>query len=90
VIRKIGDFFKVLGDPTRIKIMNALFHSEMCVRDLTATLEMTQSAISHQLQVLKAANLVRYRKDGKIVTYSLPDDHVKRIYEQGLLHLKEE
>jgi ArsR family transcriptional regulator, lead/cadmium/zinc/bismuth-responsive transcriptional repressor len=89
LIRKTGDFFKILGDPSRIKIINALFYSALCVGDLAAVLDMSQSAVSHQLKLLKSANLVRYRKDGKVVTYSLPDDHVRRIYEQGLLHVKE-
>ena len=89
LIYKIGDFFKVLGDPTRIKIINALFHSEMCVCDLAAALTMNQSAISHQLKILKQANLVKYRKNGKIAYYFLNDDHVRQIYEHGLIHIKE-
>jgi len=89
LIRKVGDFFKILGDPTRIKIVNALFTSEMCVCDLAAVLNMNQPAISHQLKILKQAGLVTYRKDGKIVYYSLNDNHVKQIYEQGISHVNE-
>ena len=90
LIRDIGDFFKVLGEPTRIKIVNALFISEMCVCDLAAVLQMNQSAISHQLKILKQAGLVRYRRDGKVVYYALHDEHVKQIYEQGMIHIKEQ
>lgn len=89
LIREIGDFFKVLGEPTRIKIINALFNSEMCVCDLTAVLNMNQPAISHQLKILRQAGLVRYRKDGKIVYYSLKDEHVRQIYELGFIHVNE-
>jgi len=85
----LSDFFKVLGDSTRAKIMCALDESEMCVCDLAVLLNMTKSAISHQLSSLKRANLVKYRKDGKIVFYSLTDDHVKEIFEKGLEHLRE-
>ena len=89
MIRRTGDFFKVLGEPTRIKIINALFYSEMCVCDIAAVMNMKQSAVSHQLKILKQANLVRYRKDGKIVYYSLCDEHVKLVYEQGMLHVSD-
>lgn len=85
----LGDFFKLLGDSTRIKILSALSHSEMCVCDIAALLEMTQSAISHQLRVLKQGRLVKHRKDGKSVYYSLDDEHVKHIVEQGLTHILE-
>lgn len=85
----LADLFKVLGDSTRIKILCALFQAEMCVCDIAALLGMTQSAISHQLRVLKQARLVKYRKDGKIVYYSLDDDHVKSIFDQGLIHISE-
>lgn len=90
LIRDIGDFFKVFGEPTRIMILNALFHSEMCVCDLAALLDMNQPAVSHQLKILRQARLVTYRKDGKVVYYSLNDDHVKQIYEQGMNHIKEQ
>lgn len=85
----LADLFKVLGDSTRIKILCALFQAEMCVCDIAALLGMTQSAISHQLRVLKQSRLVKYRKDGKVVYYSLDDEHVKNIFDQGLLHIAE-
>ena len=85
----LSDFFKVLGDSTRAKIMWALDESEMCVCDLAVLLNMTKSAISHQLKALKAANLVKYRKEGRVVFYSLTDDHVKEIFEKGLEHIRE-
>lgn len=85
----LADLFKVLGDSTRIKILCALFQAEMCVCDIAALLGMTQSAISHQLRVLKQARIVRNRKDGKVVYYSLDDDHVKSIFDQGLIHIGE-
>ena len=82
-------FFKVLGDGTRVKIMCALDASEMCVCDLAVLLNMTKSAVSHQLGSLRQARLVRYRKEGKVVFYSLADDHVKEIFEKGMEHLAE-
>jgi ArsR family transcriptional regulator, lead/cadmium/zinc/bismuth-responsive transcriptional repressor len=85
----LAEFFKVFGDTTRIRILCALFVSEMCVCDIAALLNMTQSAISHQLRVLKSARLVKYRKEGKIVYYSLDDDHVKGIFDQGFHHVTE-
>ncbi len=85
----LADLFKVLGDSTRIKILCALFEAEMCVCDIAALLGMTQSAISHQLRVLKQARLVKYRKDGKVVYYSLDDEHVRGIFDQGLIHIAE-
>jgi ArsR family transcriptional regulator, lead/cadmium/zinc/bismuth-responsive transcriptional repressor len=85
----LSDFFKVLGDSTRVKIMWALDESEMCVCDIAVLLNMTKSAISHQLRSLKQANLVKHRKEGKIVFYSLADDHVKDIFEKGLEHIRE-
>jgi ArsR family transcriptional regulator, lead/cadmium/zinc/bismuth-responsive transcriptional repressor len=85
----LAELFKVFGDTTRIRILYALFASEMCVCDIATLLNMTQSAISHQLRVLKQARLVKYRKDGKIVYYSLDDDHIKYIFDQGLAHITE-
>lgn len=85
----LADFFKVLGDSTRAKIIWALDESEMCVCDIAVLLNMTKSAISHQLKSLRAANLVKYRKEGKVVFYSLTDDHVKEIFEKGLEHIRE-
>ncbi|MGE5632658.1 MAG: ArsR/SmtB family transcription factor [Caulobacteraceae bacterium] len=85
----LAELFKVFGDSTRIKILCALFESEMCVCDIAALLNMNQSAISHQLRVLKQARLVKYRKEGKVVYYSLDDDHVKQIFDHGLVHINE-
>ncbi len=85
----LADLFKVFGDSTRVKILCALFRAEMCVCDIAVLLGMTKSAISHQLRVLKQSKLVTYRKDGKVVYYSLADDHVKTIFDQGLLHVCE-
>ncbi|RBP66035.1 ArsR family transcriptional regulator [Alkalibaculum bacchi] len=85
----LADFFKVLGDSTRIRILSALFQAEMCVCDIASLLSMNQSAISHQLRVLKQARLVKYRRDGKVVYYSLEDEHVKSIFDQGLIHIDE-
>ena len=90
ILYDLSDFFKVLGDSTRVKIMWALDESEMCVCDLAVLLNMTKSAISHQLRSLKQANLVKFRRDGKVVYYSLSDDHVKEIFEKGLEHIREE
>lgn len=83
----IAEFFKLLGDQTRIKILYALFESPMCVCDIAVLLGMSQSAISHQLRVLKQADLVKYRKEGRIVFYSLNDDHVKNILDEGMDHI---
>lgn len=86
----LAELFKVFGDSTRIRILWALDEAEMCVCDIAVLLNMTQSAISHQLRVLKQANLVKNRRDGKIVYYSLDDDHVKQIFDQGLVHINEQ
>ena len=85
----LAELFKVFGDSTRIKILWALDAAEMCVCDIAALLNMTQSAISHQLRVLKQAKLVKNRKDGKVVYYSLDDEHVRQIFDQGLNHIRE-
>lgn len=85
----LAELFKVFGDSTRIKILWALDESEMCVCDIAVLLNMTQSAISHQLRVLKQANLVHNRKEGKIVFYSLTDEHVRQIFDQGMTHINE-
>ncbi len=89
ILFDVSDFFKILGDSTRAKIMWALDKSEMCVCDLAVLLGMTKSAISHQLKVLREANLVKFRKMGKMVMYSLDDDHVKTIFEMALEHVLE-
>ena len=85
----LAEFFKVFGDSTRIKIICALFEAEMCVCDLSALLGVSQSAISHPLRTLKSARLVRYRREGKIVYYSLDDEHIKHIFDEGLRHITE-
>lgn len=85
----LAELFKVFGDSTRIKILYALFESELCVCDIAQALAMTQTAVSHQLRVLKANKLVKFRKEGKNVFYSLDDDHVRRIIDQGMEHLGE-
>lgn len=86
----LAELFKVFGDSTRIRILWALTEAEMCVCDIAALLNMTQSAISHQLRVLKQSRLVKHRKDGKIVYYSLDDEHIRQIFDQGLIHIKEQ
>lgn len=88
-ISGLAELFKVFGDGTRVKIISALFHSEMCVCDIAALLDMTKSSISHQLRVLKQARLVKYRRDGKVVFYSLEDEHIKSIFDQALSHITE-
>jgi DNA-binding transcriptional ArsR family regulator len=88
-IYDLSDFFKVLGDSTRMRIIWALDESEMCVCDIAVLLNMTKSAISHQLRALREANLVKFRREGKTVYYSLKDDHVRDIYEIGMEHIKE-
>ena len=85
----LAELFKVFGDSTRIKIICSLFESEMCVCDLSCLLNMTQSAISHQLRVLKSARLVKFRRNGKVVYYSLDDEHIKQIFDAGLHHITE-
>lgn len=85
----LAEFFKVFGDSTRIKIICALFESEMCVCDLSALLGVSQSAISHQLRTLKSNRLVKYRREGKVVYYALDDDHIKHIFDEGLNHITE-
>ena len=85
----LAELFKIFGDSTRIKILYALFESEMCVCDIAQLLNMTQSAISHQLRSLKQSKLVKYRREGKTVFYSLADAHVRTIINQGLEHVEE-
>ena len=85
----LAELFKTFGDSTRIRILYVLFESEMCVCDIAQLLGMTQSAISHQLQVLKKSKLVKYRRQGKTVFYSLADAHVRTIIGQGMEHISE-
>lgn len=89
LLEELSDFFKVFGDPTRTKILWALDESELCVCDLGSVLGMTKSAVSHQLSTLRKANLVKFRRVGKNVFYSLKDDHVKTILEIGMEHIQE-
>ena len=85
----LAELFKVFGDSTRIRILFVLFETEVCVCDLAQALNMTQSAISHQLKILKQNKLVKSRREGKSVFYSLADDHVRTIIEQGREHIEE-
>ena len=85
----LAELFKVFGDSTRIRILFVLFGSEVCVCDLAETLNMTQSAVSHQLKILKQAKLVSSRREGKSVFYSLADEHVRTIIDQGREHIEE-
>jgi len=85
----LAELFKVLGDYTRVKIISALFQSEMCVCDIAALLGMTKSAISHQLRVLKQSRLVKFRRDGKVIFYSLDDKHITNIFNQAFSHITE-
>lgn len=89
ILYDLAELYKVFGDSTRIKILYVLFESEMCVYDIARLLNMTQSAISHQLKVLKQSKLIRYRREGKTVFYSLADDHVRTIIDQGMEHISE-
>jgi len=86
---ELADFFKVFADSTRMRILAALEIEELCVGDISYLLNMTQSAISHQLSVLKTNRLVKTRRDGKMIYYSLDDDHIKSIMKVGLTHIRE-
>lgn len=86
----LAELYKVFGDSTRIRILFVLFEAEVCVCDLARALSMTQSAISHQLRILKQNKLVKSRREGKSIFYSLADDHVRTIIAQGLDHIEEE
>ena len=85
----LAELFRIFGDSTRIKILYVLFEAEMCVCDIAELLHMTQSAISHQLRVLKQSKLVKFRREGKTIFYSLADDHVRTIIGMGMEHLCE-
>lgn len=85
----LAELFKVFGDSTRIKILYALFESELCVCDIAQLLGLSQTAVSHQLRVLKNNKLVKFRREGKIIFYSLSDDHVRLIINQGMEHINE-
>jgi len=86
-IQLLAELFKVLGDPTRLRIVQLLLEHEMCVTDIAEAMEMGQSAISHQLRVLRQARLVTFRKEGKTAWYSLNDDHVVTLISQGMEHV---
>ncbi|MDK9708317.1 MAG: metalloregulator ArsR/SmtB family transcription factor [Desulforhopalus sp.] len=88
-IAELAEIFKVLSEPTRVRILQALSTEELCVCDIAAVVETTTSAISHQLRILRTTRLVKSRKDGKMVYYSLDDDHVRNLFEEGIRHLKE-
>jgi len=89
-IQDLADMFKALGDPTRLKIVTALVASELCVCDLSAVCGLSESAISHQLRILRNLRIVKYRREGKIVYYRLDDDHVESLVRQSLAHISEE
>jgi DNA-binding transcriptional ArsR family regulator len=84
---RLAQVFAALSDPTRVRLISALSKRELCVCDLAAVLGMTQSAVSHQLRVLRNLNLVRYRKEGRVVYYALDDEHVQDLFERGLAHI---
>ncbi|MCI5845540.1 MAG: metalloregulator ArsR/SmtB family transcription factor [Oscillospiraceae bacterium] len=88
-LRGIAELFKVFGDPTRVRILFALFQQETCVQEIANRLGMTQSAISHQLRILKQARLVSSRREGKSIFYALADDHIYTIFQQALEHIAE-
>ena len=89
ILLNVADNFKIFSDPTRLKILQALYQRELCVCDLSAVLEANQSTISHQLRVLRSNNLVKFRKEGKMAYYSLADDHIVKIIEMGIEHATE-
>ncbi len=89
ILYDLADFFRIFADSTRIKILYALYESELCVGAITQLLGMTQSAVSHQLRALKQSKLVKYRREGKTIFYSLADEHVVTILAQGMEHIEE-
>jgi len=89
VVNELAEFFKVFGDATRLRILHALSMAEMCVCDLCELLGMNQSAVSHQLKVLRQSRLIKYRREGRNVYYSLDDEHIQQIFEVGLKHIME-
>lgn len=89
VLYRVAELFKVFGDSTRIRILHALTDQELCVQEIADRLGMTQSAISHQLRILKQSSLVKFRRDGKTIYYSLADEHVATIMHQGVEHVCE-
>ncbi len=89
VLYDLAELFKIFGDSTRVKILYALLENELCVCDIAKLMEVSQSAVSHQLRVLKSSKLVKFRREGKTVFYSLADEHVFRILSQGMEHILE-
>lgn len=87
---KVSNFFKIMGDDTRVRILWALDQHEMCVSDIAVLLNMTKSAVSHQLRILKDTHLVKSRRNGKNVFYALDDEHIKQIFEMAVHHISEE
>ena len=86
----LAELFNALGDPTRVKILFSLMTRELCVCDLTAVIGISESAVSHQLRVLRTLRLVKFRREGKILYYSLADDHIEKLFAQGLDHVTED
>jgi DNA-binding transcriptional ArsR family regulator len=89
LVASLADTFKVLGDPTRIRILDALSRAELCVSDIADLLDLTESAVSHQLRVLRTTRLVRQRRAGQLIFYTLDDQHIVRLFAQGLEHVQE-
>ena len=89
ILYDLAELFKTFGDSTRVKLLCTLFESNMCVCDLAAVLGISQSAVSHQLRTLKSSRLVKFKRVGKVVYYSLDDDHIKGIFNQGFEHITE-
>ena len=89
ILYDLAELFKVFGDSTRIKILYALHDNELCVQDIANAVQLSQSAVSHQLRVLKDSKLVRFRREGKTVYYALDDDHVRSILSMGMDHIEE-
>lgn len=85
----LSELFKIFGDSTRVKIINSLIDEELCVTDISEKTNTSQSAVSHQLRILKSSKLVKYRKVGNLIYYSLDDEHVKKIFELGCEHINE-
>lgn len=89
-IEDLAGIFKILSEPTRVRILQAISEEELCVCDIAAIMQMIPSAISHQLRILRSARLVKARKNGKMVYYTLDDDHVRNLFSEGIRHLREE
>ena len=85
----LSELFKIFGDSTRIKIINILLEEELCVNDISKKINISQSAVSHQLRILKSSKLVKYRKEANMIYYSLDDEHIKKIFELGCEHINE-